>query len=398
MNCRDMENLIQMAIDDILSDKGREVLRAHFEECHECAATYQEYLELDAMLKADMSAIAAPAGLSADIMAVLPQNIVHLQPAAPKKKKKIFIRIAFIATAAALLLVAGFGGWFNPDEMIDDPNNYVADDGNKTTPVVIPPKNDVDPGATADDTQNNGEEGDIDPATTPDDNNEAEGDDIVVAAQPPVDYAGTVTLPIALHGPSSHGTSSVYTVAAFDKYDAIAPRIIDNTITFYAYIDEDSTYTVWNTALNQKLDPVYVGNEDDLPKASRVAGYKDRTSEYGYSYVEALSPDKHTLAYIDGGETAGLYLLDQENPDAEPVLIDAAASGTLLLWAPDGNKLIYTTAEGYLKAYYLEGTFVDIYSAGAADEACWSANSKTVVFSALNPDSGKINIFSINLP
>lgn len=404
MNCRDIENLIQMAIDDILSEQGRQLLFAHLEQCPACAATYQEYLQLDALLKEELPAVTAPIELKADIMAALPALKSALQPTATKpikkRRKNIIASFALVATAAVLLLLAGISGWFGDGDLPLDPNIPIADvDDNVTEPIKPRPQ--------PDDTAN---PGDIDEATNPEDANQPEDttnnpDDIITASEPDNDpavpYSGVVQLPQVMHGSANHaGALEIYTEAAFTKYDAISPRIIDNTITFYTYIEEDERYMVWNADLVHQLEPVYVGEETELPRQASVKGFKDKSADKGFSYVEALSPDGYTLAYSQAGEEAGIYLLDQANPDAEPIKIEGAAGGgKILLWAPDSNNFVFTTEDGHLAIYHVQEKRInDLYTDGTVDSVCWSADSKTIVFSAMNPATGKINIFSATLP
>ena len=100
-----------------------------------------------------------------------------------------------------------------------------------------------------------------------------------------------------------------------------------------------------------------------------------------------------------GGEDAGLWMLDLTNANATPVLVDSNnGGGKIVSWAPDSNKVLYTSANGSLHVYYPnENVILDIYS-GQTSYVCWASDSKNIVFSAMDDTTGHLSIFGVIVP
>ena len=408
MNCQDIEILIQKAIDNNLSEAGQEVLRTHLAVCPECAQLYQEYVELDQMLKTTLPDVEVPDDLRGRVMASV--NELKTVPFKPKAKKKgVFRRVSLVVTAAALFLAEGFSGLFEGANIADDPILPIADlspdDIDKDEPDTTTPgdtdnndeNNQDNELADPDNTQSAPEDEQNTPAdsetTTPSNDNSLSTNNI----EPPKTYGGGITLPKVAYGGASHGSYSLYTLASHEEFDAILPRVKDNIVTYY--INADGYYLEWQTDINRGSEPSFVGETESLPTASVIAGFKDRSGEYGYNYVTANSADGMMQAINRGGEESGLWLLDLTDANATAALIDSDnGGGKIVSWAPDSNKVLYTASDGSLHIYYPnENVILTLYN-GETASVCWAGDSKNIVFSAMNADTGRLCIFSIIVP
>lgn len=397
MNCRDCEILMQMAIDKTLPDKGRGFLLAHVSECPACAAQYQEYLNLDNLLKQHIAA-AAPAGFVTEVMSALPVSGTESPPLLLRKTRKYIARISLAAVAAALLLIAGLSGWFTGEApTLDDPPLPMA---SVDDPPSVGDPDDRDHTANP----NQGESADSDSDTDQseaDSQNDPSGTDEPQDSQTetienPPTYAGGILLPQVAHSTESHGSYSLYTLATHVDFDAILPRVSGNIVTYYLIAND--FYLEWQTKLDRDSEPVFVGETESLPSAASIAGFKDQSMDYGYTHVSAVSKDRTRLAINQGGDEAGLWLYAQNGEDVEPVLADVDGGGSIVSWAPDGNKVLYTRTDGSLHLYYPDqNLLLDLYS-GPTSYVCWAADSQNIVFSAMDSETGHLSIFSVIVP
>ena len=403
MNCQDIEILIQKAIDNNLSEAGQEILRTHLSGCPDCAKLYQEYVELDQTLKQTLPDVTVPNDLTELVMAsVNGLKVVPLRT--PAKKKKIWRRASLIVAAAALFLVIGLAALFDSPNSPVAPNLPIADitpNDKDNDNVKIPSTEPDDPNPQ--DTEPNDDL--VDPE--PGDNNPASGneptqpnDKTIPPAnhiETPKTYGGGISLPQVAYGGASHGSYSLYTLASHEEFDAILPRIKDDIVTYY--LNADGYYLEWQTDINRGSEPVFVGETESLPSEKAIAGFSDLSSQYDYNYVTAISADGMRQAINRGGDESGLWLLDLTNASAEPVLVDSNnGGGKIISWAPDGNKVLYTSSTGYLYVYYPnEKLVLDIY-AGETACVCWAGDSKNIVFSARDNNTGRLSIFSVIVP
>ena len=408
MNCQDIEILIQKAIDNNLSEAGQEVLHAHLSTCPACAQLYQEYVELDQMLKTTLPDVVVPEDLSKTVMsAVNDLKVVPLKTASPKRKT--FRRVSLVVSAAALFLAVSFSGLFESPDSPDDPGLPIAeinpDDIDTNIPDVNNPSEDLDDANQQDLEQTDANNPQADPDSDSDAQTNPENNDSIPPANNGLTthsdtsqtYGGGISLPQVAYGGTNHGSYSLYTLASHEDYDAILPRVKDNIVTYY--LNADGYYLEWQTDLNRGSEPVFVGEIESLPAENTIAGFADRSSEYGYNYVVANANDGMRQAINCGGEDAGLWMLDLTNANATPVLVDSNnGGGKIVSWAPDSNKVLYTSANGSLHVYYPnENVILDIYS-GQTSYVCWASDSKNIVFSAMDDTTGHLSIFGVIVP
>jgi len=385
MACQGYDILIQKAIDRQLSMDGCRELAAHINSCPECAALYYEYKALDEELKQTMAAVEVPADLKAGVMAALPKKTVR---SGGFRLRRVVSMVGMAAAAAALVVAAGVSGLFSPDS--DDPVAPVGQLPVADTNIVDPDENDpiaADNNEVIDNTQ----------VLDPNDQGTDQPGDITdpEAKEPVIHYSGGVMLPDVAQGSDSHGSYSLYTLAAHSEHDALVPSVNGNIVSYY--IIADGCYLRWEAPLDKSSEPVYAGEEEGLPAVSAVAGFVDSSSEYGYVYVYDISADGILSIINCGGDAPGLYLMDY-SIGGEPVLVDAMGGGSIACWAPDGNKALYTGADGSLHLFYPDQDLIlDLYE-GAVSAVCWAADSRNIVFSALDSSTGYMSIFSVIVP
>jgi hypothetical protein len=396
MDCRDLEMLMQMAIDKTLSDAGRELLRAHLAECQDCAANFAEYERLEALLQEQLTIVAAPADLKTNVMAALPAAsawvkpapVVWSKPAQRSTFRRFLPAISLATAAAALLLIAGLSGWFGAD----------APDLTNEFPVaqVDPDTQDNDDVTVPDNTTNDDQTTDNNGTDEPTNDNTTDNNDDTPSVENPQTYAGGILLPQVAHSTESHGSYSLYTLASHEDYDAVLPRVSGNVVTYYLIAGD--YYLEWEADLARKGEPVYIGETESLPDVATIAGFSDKSAEYGYTYISAISPDNTKQALnLDGGDE-GFWLVDRTTADSEPVLIDGDGGGKIVSWAPDGAKVLYTTYNGALHVYYPDQDMIlDLFD-GEVESVCWAADSKNIVFAAEDEDTGNLSIFSVIVP
>ena len=394
MNCQDYEILIQKAIDGNLTPAGCRILAAHLNSCPECAGLYHEYKDLDKLLASQMANVQVPEDLKANVMSSL--------PAIGKRKRTLrpraIVSMAGVAVAAAaLVFAAGFSGWFSNGDPLPDDNKLPVADNNEQSPLTQGEEQTI----IAD-----GQQGDISAQENNNDITDTPGNEGIVANQgdadsqigkeeKPINFSGGIMLPKVAHSNESHGSYSLYTLASHADYDAILPRVSGNIVTYY--IVADGYNLEWETYLDRSAEPAFLGENESLPYSSSIAGYHDISSEYGYTYIVASSPYGTGKAINKGGSESGFYMADQIG-NSEEMLIDPNGGGSLVSWAPDGNKVLYTRADGSLHLYYPDQALtLDIYSGNTA-YVCWAADSQNIVFSAYDGSTGHLSIFSVIVP
>jgi len=391
MNCGDINILINRELDGRLTAQERQELYRHLTLCPECAAAYGEWQRLDALLRQRIGAVEPPADLAAGVMAALPEQ-APLQPVKPvpiRRRKNRWLVLA--AVAAGLLLATVWSGLFDAsDQPPLAPDPQLAEE-QEDPPQPAPPEEE-DPVVAEEDPVEQGTE---DPAAGEGEGQEQETEPPEVTPPPPPQtYNNGIPLPSVASGETSQGEYSLFTLS-YQEYDALLPRIIDNTVTYY--VDADGIYLEYQVLLDGSAAPAFVGETESLPTAAGIGGFTDESSSHDYSYITAWSPDGLTRAVNQGGDTPGLYLQPAQE-QAGPVSVDGRGGGRLVCWAPDGNKVLFTDAADNLYLYYLaEQVCLTLYD-GKAGSACWSGDSAAVVFSGLDAATGHYSIFRVSVP
>ncbi|MDO4733226.1 MAG: hypothetical protein Q4B50_06920, partial [Bacillota bacterium] len=197
------------------------------------------------------------------------------------------------------------------------------------------------------------------------------------------------SLPPVAHGNSIQGDYNLKILAAVEGYDARNPLVKGSTVSFY--VETEEAYLEYQVDLGG-ADAVFLGESESLPSAQATAGCMSLEG-FDFSCVEAVSADG-LIAQNRGGEAAGLWLLSEE----EESLLSELGGGSLLSWSADGNKLLYTDSENSLHIYYVaENILLDLCDS-PVHSFCWGSDGKSIVFSALDTESGYYSIFTVIVP
>lgn len=398
MDCIKAQTWIQRAIDGQLTQEQWHDLKAHLQQCPQCASLYQQYLALDALLAEELQPVAAPADLSQQVMAALPQSpLTVLRP----RRWVRFVRRGVVAAAIALIVASG---WHFVDLALEGwgqaPTISKQESGDRHAfffPIVADP-NGVSPTQEPEDI----------PSGEEDDN---AGNESVISPppetdpQPPVSaededpvFTGAVPLPeAALGNDRVIGSFSLVNVASYAVCDALVPRIHDDgTIDYYIYYD-GQYHKLQIVAGSQIAEDLGVVSQ--LPSPTTNMQVNALPWLFGENtHYSAVSPDGQWLAINGGGTQTGLWVLPAAQLETIAEANSPYGGGRLLAWSPDGNKVLYTTATGSLRIYYLtERRDIELY-AEAVSAIYWSSNSRTVVFAGWNAETGYDSIYKIMVP
>lgn len=401
MDCRDYEALINMHIDGMLPEQHCQALSDHLLVCPDCAALLADYQRLDDLLRQQMPLVAPPPDLVASVMSALPDS--PPQPQMLTRDDKLRLRrrrrwLAGVAVAAALVAGCVLGSmmeWGLPGVEApvaeNDPIAPENDPAQPDQPGLIIAEDDPrlpEPGAENDPVDPDP----VDPA--PVDPEDPTDPDPGLPADPPAEqdpppendpiFHEAFDLPGVAYGGASHGTYSLTTLAAVEGYDAVAPRLSGDTVTFYTQVE--GVYLEWQVDVSAANAPICVGETESLPSPQGLGRYNNDDNSYtsyNGSILAINSPD-------------GLYL--HEDGAAESALVADAAGGRLAAWSPDGNKVLYSDGGDNLYVYYLvEDISLSVHNTPVGS-ACWSPDGRTIVFSAFNLDTGFYSVYRVSMP
>ncbi|MEG1997724.1 MAG: anti-sigma factor [Clostridiales bacterium] len=386
MQCREAEKQIQLYIDNLLSAEQTLALREHLAACPPCAALYVQLYQLDILLKQHLATINPPADFVAEVMAALPpSNITSLNERRRKRKRKL--RIAPVATAAAILLAAGL--YLSSDNLFGTITNNALITANNEEPVPyvqenqvpephpifaaadpLPPKPPIPPAAEPEQTA---------PPISPNDTT----------------YSGDIRLPAVAYSTQSSGNYNLTLLASYEGYDAVRPHGGSaSTVNYYVKVDDQIQH--WLLNLSGSESPVFLETVEKLPPVATLAGFTNQSEQYGYNHYSAESPDGLRIAVNQSGEQSGVYLYPQ-GIETDAVLISSLGGGRLISWA-DNNKFMFTDESGLLHVYYIAEQQELLVYPNAVGSACWTEDNRTIVFSGYDSATGHYNIYKVTLP
>lgn len=382
MECREFQQLINMEIDHCLPASAHDELMRHLSGCPHCLAYYQSMQQLDSLLAAEMPAVEPPADFVASVMSALPAA----QTAAPRSKQRRKRRIAWglASAAAALMLLAG--GWLhffgfndivdpnivaknNEDEGIKPPFYHWWKSNNRTDPDLQLPDDITDP----DDNQGGTVVATLDPSVTDD---------------PDHTYIQITNTPMTNTDSYALGSYNALALASYLDCDALLPSVSGGMVTYYTLLEGE--IVEWQTAIDGSGEPVATAIVEQLPHALGLGSF-EFNEQYGDVY-QASSPNGRHLA-INSAE--GLFL--QVN-GGEPVLVAEHGGGSIVKWAADNNKVMFTDSQGFLYVYYIIAGANQLLETGFSNvtSACWS--DSFIVFSAYDNTTGWSSVFCITTP
>lgn len=207
--------------------------------------------------------------------------------------------------------------------------------------------------------------------------------------QPPT-YTGSAEFPAVASSNVAHGQYSLITLASYQDYDAQAPQISGNTVSYYLLVD--NMWQEWQVALDLSSLPAFIREDEHAPAA---CGFGLAQQDELGAYYAALSPDGIYTALNRGGEQKGLFL---KNVEREAVPVSAMGGGSILSFSPDSNRILFSDAGGALYAHYIaENMTITLYSGGVSS-AVWSGDGKSAVFAATDAATGYSSIFRVSVP
>ena len=421
MTCPDYEILINKELDGSLSSRERTALETHLAVCPDCARQAEEYRLLDRLLRENITQVEVPIDLVQSVMAALPTKTAsnpssEPQPLRPKRRPHPIWRWVSVGVAAAAI-VLGFsvGGWFDgtrqtqettppilaendfpsgTDPILPDrPENIDASDPPSTTqedpPDVTQPPEDQTPDTDTPDTDTPDADTETPEVQIPEQPTSNTNVDPVEEPPSDITYNSEFSLPQVTYGNTTHGAYTLLTLASVAGYDAVLPRVNANTVTFY--VETEEAYLEYQVEINGAA-PVFLGETESLPVASSTAGFTVREN-LDYSCVEATSISG-MVARNCGDPHRGLWLRNND----EEVLVSELGGGSIVSWASDGNKVLFTDDSGILHLYYVAENISLTLSSSTVHSLCWSEDGKAVVFSAYDDQTGYYSIFKVVVP
>jgi len=413
MNCQDYERLINKKLDRSLSPREASLLEAHLAACPACARMAEEYLLLDQLLAQNIAQVNPPADLCSSVMAALPEGqLLELESFRSKAKHRRSPAWRWAGGAVAAAAVAlGFlvGSWFEqsqPGTELSTPpiqaeqeqpeqapelqkpfrparENQQTPDQEEALPVVAEqPDADASQPPQQQDPVNTEAPVEADPT-------EAPVTDPPAVEEAPVDvnHNNEFSLPPVAYGNSSQGDYNLLTLAAVEGYDAKLPLVKGSTVSFY--VETEDAYLEYQVEISG-AEPQFLGETESLPSAKATAGCESMEEGSG---VEASSANGQ-IAQNRGGEEPGLWLL---NADEESKLTEIGG-GALLSWSADGNKILFTDTEEHLHIYYVAENILLNLNAAPVHSFCWGSDGRSIVFSALDAETGYYSIFTVIVP
>lgn len=190
--------------------------------------------------------------------------------------------------------------------------------------------------------------------------------------EPLPEGSGQLVLPRAAYGSTAQGTLSVRLLAKVEGNAIYAPNVSARGKSAAFYTADDQNIYTWQVDLA----------EASLPDVTAVTPLSEASDALvgttaAVSATDLVgSPDGTMLAQ---NSREGLWISLTEG---EVFLLTEEGAGSLLAWAPDSSKLLFTNAEGALfVGYPLERRIYQVTDMPVKD-VCWSEDNKTVVFQA----------------
>lgn len=190
--------------------------------------------------------------------------------------------------------------------------------------------------------------------------------------EPLPEGSGQLVLPRAAYGSTAQGTLSVRLLAKVEGNAIYAPNVSARGKSAAFYTADDQNIYTWQVDLA----------EASLPDVTAVTPLSEASDALvgttaAVSATDLVgSPDGTMLAQ---NSREGLWISLTEG---EVFLLTEEGAGSLLAWAPDSSKLLFTNADGALfVGYPLERRIYQVTDMPVKD-VCWSEDNKTVVFQA----------------
>ena len=191
------------------------------------------------------------------------------------------------------------------------------------------------------------------------------------------------------------GVFSILLLAAHKDSDAYSPQY-DNS--------GESAYYKVNTAAGTQTWKISVSPSSTASQTDEQVNFTESvvyTGEAGWlnnaAYLAATSPNSGMLAANIQTADGGLWIFTSGS-NQEPKKLSDYGGGSILLWSPDGGKLLFSDAKGALYVAYPAENIIMQVAEGQVKDVSWSPNSRGIVFSWLRADSTNWAIYAAVLP
>ena len=452
MDCQKRQAEIYLYLDGQLSAERTADLLQHIEYCDECRELLAEATALEQLLHEVGPLVEPPAGFAASVIAALPSSSVVTDVSETTSAKVIPLmkrfpwvaRLGTVAAAAAIVIGVAVANPFGDGQVVqplpatpENPNISVGEatppstesitpepadlsevpkeedtivTSNENSPVEEMPSDNATSGQTTDTveveqeplTMNQPSENDTTTQqpteTLPVQENDNQND--TTRNEPGV--SGEISLPKAAYGTVGVGRFEMRLIAAHEGVDVLSPMVNEKTNIANYYVEVDDKIQLWQVNINDCSEPTFVAAFDNLADAQSSTEVASATQipaalseEESFS---AFSPDGSMVATtVTGEEEPGLWLASISNTD-EPTRLFDKQCGTILSWAPNSGKIVFTDHQGCLYVGYPAEELVFPVATGTASQVIWLDRGNTIVFVMTPEGSNHCGLYMAQLP
>lgn len=186
-----------------------------------------------------------------------------------------------------------------------------------------------------------------------------------------------LVLPRTAYGTQTEGTLATRLLATVEGNQIYQPVFADKSAVFNT-ADANNVYS-WRVDLTDPSEPqaVVVAAWDDLPSRDVL----QNTSAPVDANTLVNSPDKTMIAQ---NSSDGMWISLLEG---EVFKLTNESGGSIVAWAPDSSKLVFTNADGALFVGYPFEKRIYQLADGGVKDVCWHGNNKTLLY-VMNDGSG----------
>lgn len=328
--------------------------------------------QFDELLFASLKPVSPPEEFCARVM-----SAVAAEPAPqPTKTAKVIqlnwrrfaMGLGTCAAAFALFVGVSAVGSDDPPAMLVNKPTQVAE----VTPVIsAPQEKTVVPTQTDADTPDKAAGKPVRQTTTNNVSSDTTAVDATVEDVPLPVISDQLVLPRAAYGTRTEGTLATRLLATVEGNQIYQPVFADKTAVFNT-ADAHNIYS-WRVDLTDPSEPqaVVVAAWDDLPNKDDVL--QNTTSPVDTNTL-VNSPDKTMIAQ---NSSNGMWISLLEGDVFE---LTGEGGGSIVAWAPDSSKLVFTNADGALFVGYPFERRIYQLADGGVKDVCWHSNNKTLLY------------------
>jgi len=414
MDCMQAQKNIYLYIDGLLAREDAADLIAHLEICPDCRDFMMKAKAFDAFLHENMAMVEPPVDFSARVMAALPaeEKTAKIIPFTKRFSwaSKLGSLVAALALVVGIALANPFAGVVQiagtePGESSDPSVNVGNAEG--AQPSVSSPDD-----TAVTDPQESEKNQEVDTtvqkpavqvaATEPTDPEQPTEVEPVTQEPSQPTESGDISLPKAAYGAVGVGRFEMRLIAAHEGLDVLSPLANEKTKIINYYIQIDGKTQLWQVNFSENVEPAFVAAFDSMEdaKANMVEedSLKQASTMISQEGASAFSPDGSMLAAIvNGDEEPGLWLAGISNSQ-EPWRMFEKQCGSVLSWAPNSGKLVFTDSQGCLYVAYPAENMVFPIATGTVSQVIWVDRGNTIIFLMCPEGSQNYGLYVAQLP